>query len=155
MAIELSKEVKELLDDRNTIKIVASVGKSGVVNSAVKQSVRLNENGQIEFLEFLETSDTNRNVIHSLWFEHNISILLLGNNNESYELRGIPTEAIIEGRYFEKKYVEVHERFEGKLDLATVWIVDITEVRNKDIFARQLQEREDYPIVSHLDRLAK
>lgn len=155
MAIELSKEVKELLDDRNTIKIVASVGKSGVVNSAVKQSVRLNENGQIEFLEFLETSDTNRNVIHSLWFEHNISILLLGNNNESYELRGIPTEAIIEGRYFEKKYVEVQERFEGKLDLATVWIVDITEVRNKDIFARQLQEREDYPIVSHLDRLAQ
>lgn len=155
MSVQLSEQIVNLIEDEKTIKVVASVGKSGVVNGAVKQSLHINENGDIEFLEILESSDTNRNLIHSLWFGHNVSILLLGKNRESYELRGVPVRSIIEGAYFEKEYRKVQEKFQGEFDLATIWVVKITEVRDKNLKSRVQKEQEDYPIIAHLDRLAK
>lgn len=155
MSVKLDEKIIALINDKDTIKVVASVGKQGIVNAAVKQSVRINKDERIEFFEFLESSDTNRNSIHSLWFEHNISILLLGKNRESYEIRGIPSEAIIEGPYFQKIYVDVQKTHNGKLDLATVWVVDITEVRDKNLYSRAKKEQEDYPIIGHLDKFAK
>lgn len=155
MSVKLDEKIVQLLNDDETIKIVSSVGRLGIVNSAVKQSIRLNAEGNIEYLEYLESSDTNRNLIHSLWFEHNVSILLIGKNKESYELRGIPIEAVIEGEKFQDNYVEVQEKKAGKLDLATVWVINVTEIRNKNLFERAVQERIDHPVISHLDRLAK
>lgn len=155
MSVQLSEQIVNLIQDEKTIKVVASVGKSGVVDAAIKQSLRINENGDVEFLEILESSDTNRNMIHSLWFEHNISILLFGKNRESYELRGIPVRSIIEGAYFEKEYRRVQKKFRGECDLAAIWVVKVTEIRDKNLKARVQKEQEDYPIIAHLDRLAK
>lgn len=115
----------------------------------------LNCRFKLEFLEFLESSDTNRNLIHSLWFDHNISVLLIDKEGQTLEIRGIPETAIIEGAYFQEKYVEVQNRHGGKLDLATIWVVNVTEIRDKDAYRRAEKEREDYPIIGHLDRWAK
>lgn len=155
MSVKLDEKTINLINDRSTTKVVASVGKLGIVNAAVKQSLHVNDDGKLEFLEFLESSDTNRNLIHSLWFDHNISVLLIDKEGQTLEIRGIPETAIIEGAYFQEKYVEVQNRHGGKLDLATIWVVNVTEIRDKDAYRRAEKEREDYPIIGHLDRWAK
>lgn len=151
--MSIDKKLIDFINNKETIKIVASVGKAGIVDSEVKPSLYFKEDGTVEFLEYLESSDTNRNLIHSLWFEHNVSILAIGRDNEVFELRGIPVKAVVSGSYFEKKYIETQQEFDGKLDLSTIWIVKIEEIINKNVFERYEKERKDYPIIAHLDRL--
>lgn len=150
----LNEKIKDLISDPDTIKIVASVGKAGTVSASVKQSLSLHDEKLI-FREFIETSESNKNMIYSLWFEKPISILLLGKDMTSYEIKGIPVEAVIEGPLFQQAYEVVQERFDGKYDLSGLWIIDPVEVRDKNPDTRFEEQYEKYPIVTHLDRSAR
>lgn len=60
MAIELTKEIKELFEDPQSIKVLATTGRDGNLNVVFKQSLRINEQGYIEYKELIETSQTNK-----------------------------------------------------------------------------------------------
>ena len=153
--MKLDNKYVSLINDKSSLKVLSSVGKSGVVNSAVKQSLYVREDGKIAYNEFLETSETNKNLFFSLWFKKTVSILVVTKDHESYEIRGIPTSVIIEGAEFQAEYIKVQEKFDGIFDLGAIWIIDPVEVRSKDLKERFREQNEKYPIVTHLDRLAK
>lgn len=154
MSVQLDEKIIRFIEDEQTVAVVSTTGKSGEVNASVKDTLRLNGNGQIEFLEYLESSQTSRNMIYCLWFTKKISILLL-NQNRSYELKGIPVASIIEGTHFEEAYRQVREKYQGEYDLSAIWVVDIVEVKDKNLDTRFPRERDSYPIITHLDRLRK
>lgn len=154
MSVQLDEEIIRFLEDEQTVTVVSTVGRSGEVNASVKDTLHLNEDGQIEFLEYLESSQTSQNLIYCLWFAKKISILLF-NKNKSYELKGIPVTSIIEGTRFQDAYKRVKDKYHGEYDLSAIWVVDITEVKDKNLNERFLQERDTYPIITHLDRLRK
>ena len=153
--MKLEKKYEDLINDKNTVKVLSSVGKSETVNSAVKQSLHVRNDGRIVYNEYLETSETNKNMFYDLWFEKAVSILVISSEMESYEIRGIPSEVIIEGEIFQKEYVETQKEFDGKYDLAAIWVIEPVEIRDKDLTERFLEQNKKYPIVTHIDRLAK
>ena len=53
MAIELTKEIKELFEDPQSIKVLATTGRDGNLNVVFKQSLRINEQGYIEYKELI------------------------------------------------------------------------------------------------------
>lgn len=154
MAIELPREFKNLFSRRGTLKVLTTIGEDGSPHAAVKQSIQIDEEGRLLYLELLESSVTNRNMVHSLWFQRPVSILISGAGSVSWQIEGLPSKAIIAGPLFKKHYRLAHHRY-GDADLAAVWIIEPLSIRNQSRIHRIEEERERHPFFMHLDRLAK
>ena len=151
MAVELSEKVIEVLRSSEAKKVLATVDKEGVPNVAFKGSLTVNEDGNIEVIELLETSQTNKNLTYSLWFDKIVAISVWGEQGIEYEIKGIPRKVYVDGPYFEKKYIESLERNPIN-DISGVWIIEPTEVRNQTYAERKQEQDEKYPIIVHLDK---
>lgn len=152
MSIKLGNEVIGIIEDNNTLKIVSTSDEDGVPNASIKQSLYVNGDGNIEYLELLESSKTNRNLNYAIWFDKKVSVLLKGDGDLSYEVKGKPLKALISGVKFQEKYVEIRSKL-GDVDLAVVWIIEPEEVINKSYFFRKAKEESEHPFFKHLDRL--
>lgn len=151
MAIELEKEVKDLLNHPDSKKVLATIDREGNPHVTVKNSIRVNDAGYIEYLEVIESSQTNKNMVNSIWFHKQIAINVL-NEKLSYQIKGIPYRAIVAGQEFEEKYNQVRGKY-GDVDLSTVWLIEPIEVIDETFEKRRLEEEEEHPILKHLDRL--
>jgi len=154
MAIKLSKEIKELFEDKDTLKVLATTDKNGTPHVVFKNSFHINEEGQLVYLEIIETSETNRNLVSSIWFNRKVAVNVFRNDKKSYQIKGKPIKALISGRIFEKYYKEVRSKFED-LDLSTVWIIEPEEVKEETFNIRIEKEAKEHPLLIHLDRLVK
>ncbi|ADY55842.1 hypothetical protein Sgly_1542 [Syntrophobotulus glycolicus DSM 8271] len=154
MSIQLEDSVAGLLNDKDTLKVLATTDQNGVPHAVVKQSLRLGEDGNIVYLELLESSQTYKNLIGSIWFNRKVAVILKGKDGRSYQIKGSPVKAIVAGKIFEENYSAVRERL-GDVDLAAVWIIQPEEVINETFSVRQGYEEANRPFFKHLDRLAK
>jgi hypothetical protein len=146
------EKIKKIINDPGTSKIVGTVGVDGVPHTALKQTLHLNEDGNIEFVELLESSVSFKNITGSIWFDKKVSILVLGANRESYEITGKVDRILIAGRKFEEIYSKILQ--DKGFDIAAVVIIIPEKVDNKsakDKFEEQESTRMFY---KHLDRLS-
>ena len=153
-AINLKDEIKEAICDRESLKILASISKEGIVHAVPKGSIEVDTDGNIRYLELLESSVTNRNLIYSLWFEKAVSITVVTKEKKSWQIKGFPVKTLVFGREFEEAYVRVQERDEN-MDLAAVYIIVPTEVKEQTYDVRRVEEETKHPLYIHIDRLAK
>lgn len=154
MAVQLGNEVIELLKDKETIKVLATTDEAGVPHVVIKQTIQLGDDENLFYLELLESSKTNKNLVRSIWFNRKVSVALQGKDKQSYQIIGRPVKAIISGPVFQKHYVAIREKL-GDVDLATVWVIEPEEVSNQTFSIRRAQEEAAHPIFKHLDQLAK
>jgi len=146
-------EIKQIINDPKTVKIVGTVGVDDVPHTAVKQSLHVNDEGKIEYIELFESSESYRNVTASLWYNKKVSVLILSPDKESYEIIGEPERILIAGREYEAVYTKVLE--EKGYDIAAVVTIAPESVENsspKEKFKDQEKTRLFY---KHLDRLSK
>lgn len=155
MPIKLSEEVIESIQDSNSIKVIASISKDGIPHVTVKDSITVSEDGRIIYYELLETSQTQRNLVFSIWFEKQVAINVLTKNGRSYQIKGVPHKAVVAGQKFLEAYVDVQNKLGEDVDLSTVWVIDPVEERNETFSYRREFEEKDHPYVLHVDRLAK
>jgi hypothetical protein len=156
MSVTLTDKVVELLADQETVKVLATTDRYGVPHAVVKQSLHADENGQLVYLELLESSQTNKNLVHSIWFNKTVAVLLKGKEGISYQIKGTPVRALVSGPVFQKNYVEIRKKLgDGDVDLAAVWIIEPQEVIDESYQARRQQEEELHPHFKHLDRIAR
>lgn len=154
MEVKLSENVIRLLRDPETVKVLATVDPSGEPHVVFKDSISVDEVGRLFLLELLESSRTNRNLVHSLWFNRKVSVSLRAKQGESYEIKGVTRQCVITGPVFEKYYRLVREGL-GDIDLAAVWFLTPEEVRDETFEVRYKEETEAHPLFMHLDRIAK
>ncbi len=154
MAVQLDKNVKELLQDEETVKVLATTDENGVPHAVIKQTLHLGEDGNLVYLELLESSRTNKNLVRSIWFDRKVAVTLKGKSGDSYQIIGSPIKGVITGPEFQKYYVDIRKRL-GDVDLATVWIIEPEEVMNQTFSVRKAQEEARRPLFRHLDLLAK
>lgn len=152
MAIKISDEVKEIINNPDTLKALATISQDGIPNVVFKGSVKVNEDGLIEYLEFIETSQTNKNMVHSIWFNKTVAINVYL-NKRSFQIKGKVKEAIIAGRKFEEKYIQVKQA--KNIDLSTVYLIEAEEILEESFEKRRSEEYEKHPILQHLDLLTK
>lgn len=154
MAAQLSKEVVELIENRETAKVLATLDEQGFPHVVVKQSIQVGADGNLHYLELLESSRTNRNLVRSIWFDRPVAVAVQGKNGRSFQIKGKPIKAHITGPLFQQHYAAVRQRL-GDVDLAAVWVIEPHEVIDESFETRQKQEETRRPYFKHLDRLAK
>lgn len=154
MAVALQKELVDLLQDAETTKVLATLDENGFPHAVVKQSLQVGEDGNIFYLELLESSRSNRNLVRGIWFDKHVAIAIKGKGGQSYQIKGKPVQTHITGPVFQKHYREIRERL-GDVDLAAVWVIEPLEVIDESFAKRKGEEDLKHPLYHHLDRLAK
>lgn len=154
MAVQLDENIKELLEDEETVKVLATTDEKGVPHAVIKQTLHLGEDGNLVYLELLESSQTNKNLVFSIWFDRKVAVALKGKSGASYQIVGSPSKGVITGAEFQKYYVDIRKKL-GDVDLATVWIIEPEEVTNQTFSVRKAEEEARHPLFRHLDLLAK
>jgi hypothetical protein len=151
MMIELGEAVRALLRDRDTVKVLATVDSGGKPHVTRKDSIRLDAKGNLEYDELIESSQTNKNLVYSIWFHKQAAVNILGTDKSSYQIKGTPLKALIAGRKFEERYKEVKE--EQGAELSTLWIIEPEELIEETLAVRRTEETERHPLLRHLDTL--
>lgn len=154
MAVELTKEIIDLLAESDTTKVLATLDADGFPHVVVKQSLQPGEDGSILYLELLESSRTNKNLVRSIWYDRSVAIALKGKDGRSWQIKGKPVKTHITGPLFLEHYTAVRERL-GDVDLAAVWVIEPEEIINETFAVRREEEERNHPFFTHLDRLAK
>lgn len=151
---KLTTEIISYIEDPATIKVIASKDRHGEVHVVVKDSLFITENGEIAYLEYLEGSQTNKNLTYSLWFNQKVAINIITRDNKSFLIKGVPRQALVNGKIFQKYYRKVLEQTPEN-DLSTVYFIPVDEVVEKTLDVRRTEEETIHPAYMHLDRLAK
>ena len=149
----MGHEILELINNKETVKILVTIDADGLSHPVVKHSLH-SDGEHIIYTEFLESSNTNRNMTRSLWFDTPVSLLLLGADNQSYKIKAQPVRALVSGKKFQKYYEQVQKEF-FSADLSTVWFLKPLEITNQSFAVRSEEESINRPYFLHLDRLAK
>lgn len=148
----ISDDIKNILNDYGTKKVIATVNEEGVVHVTFKDMIFISSNDTIILLEILERSITNQNLVYSIWFNKTVAINFLSRNGRSFHVQALPKRAIVSGKEFEKYYQMVQKQM-GDVDLSTVWLLEIFEVKEKTLIKQIEEHKNKYPIINHLDRL--
>lgn len=155
MSLHITEELKELINDRETIAVVSAVGKSGSPFSEVSRKLTLREDGRIAYYEFLESSQLQKNLVYSIWFDKEVIISLIGKNGKNYTVTGKPYQALIAGFEFEEEYEKVQQEFGDRTDLSTVWLIEIAGVSEDTYEAAKAREEKEHPYLMHMDHIYK
>lgn len=154
MAAELTKEIIDALRDKDSIKVVATVDGRGFPHVVAKGSVNIDDEGRLYFWELLESSVTNRNTIHALWFNKWIAVNVITKDKKSYQIKGYPYKTLVNGKEYQKAYVKAQE-INPEFDLAAVYFIRPEEIIEESFFVRKTEEEKKHPLYIHLDRIAK
>ncbi len=153
MAVQLEGKIKKLLQDKETLKVLVTTDENGTPHAVIKQTLHLDEDGRLAYLELLESSQTNKNLVRGIWFDRKVSVVLKGKDGESFQIIGKPVKAVITGQEFQKHYVDIRREL-GDVDLAAIWLIEPENFREETFQVRKAQEEARHPLFKHLDRLA-
>ena len=153
MAAKLNKDIVDLLSNDDSTKVLATINELGNPHAAAKPFIRVDDDGNLLYLELIESSRTQKNLVASIWFDKKVSISVSDRNGQSWQIKGRPVKTLITGPVFLHHYREVRQRL-GNVDLAAVWVIEPEEVVNENILVRHAEEEKAHPLFRHLDRLA-
>lgn len=154
MSVDMGEELRNLIKDKASIKILATIDGDGNPYIDVKRFVYITENENIEYLELVEASENYKNFTRSLWYDKKVSLSISNENGVSYQIKGRPIKILVSGPLFEKHYVSIRENI-GDVDLAAVCVIEPEEIIDQS-YSKMLEEQEKLPpIFKHLDRLTK
>lgn len=154
MSAVIEERIRKIINDKDTIKVLATTDRNHIPHVVSKGSTRLLENGKIEVLELIESSQTNKNLTASIWFNQTVAFNFISKEKESFQIKGKVERVIISGKEFEKRYVEVRESL-GDVDLSGIWIIQPESVVEETFQKRFEEEWKKHPEITHLDRIAK
>lgn len=155
MSVQLSAEVKQAVLDKDSVKVIATISKEGIVHVTAKDSITVDENGRIKFLELLEKSQTQKNLVYALWFNKQVAINIITKDKKSYQIKGIPYKAVTGSHVFQEAYTDVQNHLGEDVDLSAIWLIDVDEVQEETFWAKREELEKEYPYELHIDRLAK
>lgn len=155
MAITLTDELKDIISDAQTVAVISAVGKDGNPYAQVPHKIAVCADGRLSVHQLLEKSQLQKNLVYSLWFSKQVSLVLAAKDGRRFHLYLKPYQALIAGREFTREYKAVLAEFGQDADLSTVWLFDVESFASATYADERAQEREAYPYLYHLDRIAK
>jgi hypothetical protein len=151
--IPLPPIVIDLFDDPLVQKALATVDADGVPHIEVPHALLLGNDGHIHYLELLESSATNRNLVRSIWFDAQVAITLAAKDGRTVQIKGTPVKVHITGALFQQHYQTIRAQL-GDVDLAGVWVIRPDGIIDQSFRAAAAREAAEHPDFIHLDRLA-
>lgn len=155
MTLVINDELRAMIADKESLKILASVDMNGNPHVVAKGSIELSEDEkQLVYMELLEGSRTNKNLTAAIWFNNKVAVNIISGDRRSYQIKGTPVKSVIAGKVFEDYYIKAEQR-NPENNLAAIYYIDIEEVINESYTVRLKEEREKHPLYIHLDKLTR
>lgn len=148
----LSQEVIELIKDRESFKVLATVDDKGIPHVVFKGSLTVLDENTLVYAEAIESSQTNSNLINSLWFDKKIAITVRGKNGISYQIKGKPVRYDFTSKLFKEFYRKAREKKGSDSELSGLWYIEPEAVKNETPSVRRVEEDRKHPFFRHLDR---
>lgn len=149
---QLPEVLVNLLKDPESVKVLATTDGEGAPHAVVKGSITTLDGETIVFNEGLDTNESNKNLVRSIWFGGTVAINVT-KGAVSYQIKGKPYKCLITGPVFKEFLVRARERRGPEADIAAVWLVTPEEVRDESPAVRRKEEEEKRPLFNrHLDR---
>ena len=153
MSDRVKQEALEALSDQTSLKILATIDDQGAPHLTPKGSLRV-EGDQLLHWEILESSNTNRNLTRSIWFDKPVSALVITTDRRAFRFALKPIRNVVSGKLFTKHYEEAAAKFNGR-GIAGVWIYEILSIADQSAKTRIAEETALHPYFMHLDQIAK
>jgi hypothetical protein len=154
MGTIIHEEIARAMVAQDTAKVITSVNRNGESHTIFSDFILLDENGQIRYLELFESSQTNKNLTASIWFDQPVYIVLRRASGESFRITGKVRRAEISGPDFEAEYKRIRGTLGGDYDLSTIWVIEPVSAVDETPDAQLREERAKYPSIGHLDRFS-
>jgi hypothetical protein len=140
--MQLPKEVEKIINDPKTIKALTTVDKDGNPHTVPLGSMRVID-GNIAFLELLDTCKTQKNMLNCYWFKKDVSILVVDDwqKGNVYQIKGSPYKLLRQGPIWDN-YLEEIWKIIPDADPTGVWLITPKEVVNQNYFLRRKAEEE-------------
>lgn len=148
----LNKQVIEIINEPETLKSVATVNREGVPHVAYKGSLHV-ENEFIVFYDLIQSSQINKNLVNTIWFDGKVAISILSKEKRSFLIIGKPVKCVTAGKKFEEVYVELQDKKGKEVDLSAIWYIEPLSVREETYEKRRNEEEKKFPYIRHLDRV--
>ena len=149
----ISEELKEIISRPGTLKVVAATDHEGVPHITYKGSLHV-ENDELVFYDLLQSSQINKNLVDSIWYDKKVAVNILSEDKRSFHIVGVLDKSVTAGRYFQSIYTSLREK-KGDVDLNAIWYIKPEEIKEITFAVRKEEEEREYPILRHIDRLAK
>lgn len=151
--MELKEKIEGLLkEDQADITVIAA-GKNGLPWIQKVWKSGIDEKGRIEIYELLESSQIQKNLVYSIWFQKKVLLHISLKDGRSFVIVTKPYQALIAGAEFEQKYEECLREFGEDTNLSTVWKLDAQELVEETYAEAKKREREEHPYLMHMDHL--
>lgn len=150
--MKLPKEVTDIIGHPESIKVLTTVGEEGRPHAAFRDDLMVLDDGSLAFGEPFEGSQTNVNLIRSLWFDKKVELTVRNRDGATFQIIGKPYRYAPVGPLFSKFYRAEREKRGADSELAGVWIIRPEEVRNETYDVRKKEEDEKHPFFRHFDR---
>ena len=141
--MDIPDNVRLLLEHPNNVKTVTTVDKDGNPYSVPVNSVSVMDDGNIAFMELLDTSRTQKNMLNCYWFKKDVSIVVIADwgKGEAYQIKCRPYKFLTEGPVWDK-FLDMIWKVIPEADPSGVWLLTPEEIRNQNYFARRKGEEE-------------
>lgn len=148
----INEELKNLIADKNSLKIVSNQNREGLINSAPKGSLEVSGEDEITYVEILESSSSYRNTVYSIWFDKEVTVLVVGEQKETYLLHTKVKKILTCGTEFEE-YYRKYKDLRG-FDIAGVVKLTVENVKDLNLAKLIELQKEEHPFFSHYDSRA-
>ncbi|MBP5565140.1 MAG: hypothetical protein J6X45_05405 [Lachnospiraceae bacterium] len=148
----LNEELIKLIGDKESIKVVSSNDREGIINSAPKGSLEISGENELTYVEVLESSTSYHNIVYSIWFDKKVSVLVIGKNRESYLIHGHVKKILTCGREYEEYYKKYQEA--RGFDIAAAVRIVADDVIDLNLAKAIEKQKAEHPFFSHYDSIA-
>jgi len=153
MTTPLPDDLKTLLTSPDTLKVLATVGPDGEPHAVLDPSIHLDAGGRLVYLELLESSRTQRDLVASLWFDRPVTLMVTG-RGRTWRIAARAWKAHVAGPLFRRHYEWIRAE-RPAADLAAVWLIEPVAVTEETDAVRRARQEAERPFFIHLDRLAR
>lgn len=146
--------LRTLLSDRRAVRVLATASPDGEPHAVLAPAVEVDDAGRILYLEPLESSRTQRDLVASIWFEKPVTIVVAGDDGATWRIRGRVRKAHVAGPIFRARYERLRDA-EPPADLAAVWEIEPQAVTDETPATLRRRQDAERPFFKHLDRIAR
>jgi hypothetical protein len=140
--MELPENVVKLINDPKKIKTLTTVDNEGNPHTVPIGSMTVLD-GNIAFMELLDTCKTQKNMLNCYWFNKDVSVVVVGDweKGDAYQIKGSPYKFLRQGPVWDTFLDEIWKII-PEADPAGVWLITPKEVVNQNYFLRRKAEED-------------
>jgi hypothetical protein len=120
----------------------------------VAPALEVDDAGRLLYLEPLEASRTQRDLVASIWFDRPAVVVVVQQDGTSWRIRCRVRKAHVAGPLFRERYERLRAQHPGA-DLAAVWELEPQEISDETAATLRRRQDAERPFFKHLDRIAR